>query len=186
MIRTARFLQASAIALVVVLLVGAVERLGCGPVPPAREHVRGEVSFVYDGDTVEVSGAGRVRLLGVDALDSYNRSKIRSQVRHLEMDRKQVIHWAREAEEFLRRELLDREVQLAFGPERRGDHGRLLAYVYVKKNGERRNVNRVLLQKGYATAYRAFDHPLKGDFIETEREARRQNRGFWQDARSTW
>lgn len=185
MIRTARFLQAAAVVFVVVLLVGAAERLGCGP-DVTSDGAEGDVTFVYDGDTVEVSGLGKVRLLGVDALDSRNRSKVQSQARHLDMTVEQVTSWAVKAEEFVRQKLQDRRVRLEFGPERRGDHGRLLAYVYIESEGERVNVNKLLLRKGFATAYRAFDHPLKQKFLEVERQARRDENGLWKDASSTW
>ncbi len=184
-IRTARFLKTAVMIFVVVCLVGAAQRLGCNAARKA-DRAEGEVTYVYDGDTIEVSGAGKVRLLGIDALDMHNEEKVQSQVRHLRMEPEQVIRWGRRAEDFLRDEILNREVRLEFGPERRGDYGRLLAYVYREGDGQSVSVNRLLLRNGLATAYRAFDHPKKREFIETEKEARRKETGLWKQASSTW
>lgn len=185
MIRTKKFLQTAAGVFVLVLVAGIVKKVGCGPRVPDGK-LRGKVSFVYDGDTIQVSGVGKVRLLGVDALDSRNQSKIREQARNLGMERGQVVGWARKAESFARGKLAGRIVKLEMGREKRGDYGRLLAYVHFDGKSGKINFNRLLLQRGFATAYCAFDYRLKNEFLRTEKEARRRNRGLWGDATSTW
>ena len=182
---TTRFLKTAVVTFLVVFLVGAAQRVGCWS---ARKggRTKGQVTYVYDGDTVEVSGSGKVRLLGVDALDIHNRDKVQSQARHLGMEPGEVIEWGRMAEEFVRDEMLNRDVRLEFGPERRGDYGRLLAYMYKRDRDQSVSVNQKLLRKGLATAYRSFDHPKKQEFIDTEKKARRQERGLWKQATSTY
>lgn len=185
MVRTKRFLQVAAAACILVLLVGVAQRVGCRSGVP-NGQAKGEVTFVYDGDTAEVSGAGKVRLLGIDTLDSRNRSKLREQARHLQMERGEVTRWARRAEAFVRKKLAGERVRLEVGHERRGDYGRLLAYLYIDSGEDEVNFNRLLLEKGLATAYRAFDYRLKKEFLRAEKKARKQDKGLWQDARSTW
>jgi len=161
-----------------------LDRAGCRPSGRGRT---GTVTYVYDADTVEVSGFGKVRLIGVDALDAYNVRKVLSQSRRLGLSEREVIEWSERATQFAREHLLHRRVTLRFGPEPRDDYGRTLAYLYFRgSDGEQEvNFNRLLLANGLAVAYRRFPHPLLQDFIEAEREARNSRLGLWQDARAS-
>ena len=188
MIPTRKFLQAAAIFVAVVLALSFARRLGCVSSRPDAGPGGGRVATVttvYDGDTVDIAGLGTVRLIGVDAMDSRSREKIASQSRHLSMSREEVIRWGREAEDFARETLQGREVRVEFGRDRRGDYGRTLAYLHVEMDGSEVNFNRLLIEKGLATAYRAFDYRMKGEFLRVESRAREEGRGLWKKARSS-
>lgn len=155
---------------------------------PARSRpVRGLVMRVCDGDTIEVSGHGVVRLLGVDALDFHNEEKIRRQSRNLGMPSQRVKHWSQKAKELARETLLERSVVLEFGPSFRDDYGRKLAYVYLCSKGHPGepagiSFNERLLEEGLATAYRRYGHPHRERFLLAETKARENGKGFWEEA----
>ena len=62
--------------------------------PPAERGDEGTVTYVYDGDTIEVAGVGKVRLLGIDAMDDYNQDRTAEQARRYGMPAATVKHWA--------------------------------------------------------------------------------------------
>ena len=152
-----------------------VQRSGCVAVKA------GVVTHVYDGDTVEVAGVGKVRLLGIDALDSWNRDRASEQSRRLGIPIGSVENWSERATDFAREALLNRKVSLAFGPEREDSYGRILAYVHCGQGGpgDGPNFNALLIEKGLALAYRRFEHPMKAQFIKAEMRARTQKVGLW-------
>lgn len=88
----------------------------------------GVCTYVVDGDTIDVSGMGRIRLVGVNTPE-------RGEPGY------------REAKDFMKSMCLSRTVQLDIDDAKRHDkYGRVLAVVYV--NGV--NINRELLRMGYA------------------------------------
>jgi len=90
--------------------------------------VSGKVTEVVDGDTLDVQGIGRIRLVGVNTPEKGQPGYT-------------------EATHFLKSECLGRTVTLDIDDEcPRDPYGRVLAVVYV---GEM-NVNAELLQRGYA------------------------------------
>ena len=167
---------------VALLLVGVLNaaRVSCSAGIPATQ--KGVVTRVYDGDTIEVRGAGKVRLIGVDALDGHNDDKIREQARRLGLPARRVVEWAEKATQFVSERVLGKEVRLERGPEARGDYGRLLAYVFYKSDGSEKHLNKLLLGRGLATAYRQYTHPRRDQFIRAERAARENREGLWQEA----
>ena len=162
---------------VLALGVSGLQQGGCGDAP--RVAV---VTHVYDGDTVEVAGWGKVRLIGVDTLDGHNEEKMYRQARRLDLTVQQVKKWAERATEFTEEKVDDRGVRVRVGPNPRDDYGRTLAYLYLQPDGDEINFNRLLLEKGLALAYRRYRHPLRDEFIGVEKEARRRKAGLWSDA----
>lgn len=145
-------------SLVILLLAAASLREG-----PYR------VERVSDGDTIAVRrGTSRelVRLIGVDA------PEIDGPYRRAEKGGDQ-------ARAELEKLLGGDKVVLQFDPYQglRDQHGRLLAYVYA---GERL-VNREIISRGYARAYRKFKHERREEFIRLEKEARAGKRGLWKN-----
>jgi endonuclease YncB( thermonuclease family) len=174
-------------AALVVLLVFAPSPGAPGEprVEVARPPHRGTVTRVYDGDTVEVWGAGKVRLIGVDAMDGYNEERTAGQAARYGLSVGRVRHWAERATGFARERLQGRDVVLHFGQELQDDHGRLLAYVHVSRDadGEATDFNLALLEEGLAGAYRAFPHPRRAAYLAAEQRARAARRGMWRHAR---
>ncbi len=140
---------------------------------------------VYDGDTIEVAGVGKVRLIGIDAMDGYKEEKTARQARRYGMSAEQVRRWAERATAFARERLEDRDVLLRRGPELRDDYGRTLAYVElpVEGEGEDADFNLMMIRRGLAAAYRASSHPRRADYLAAETQAREEHEGFWKDAR---
>ena len=101
--------------------------------PPGAELVR--VARVVDGDTVVLLGSHEyVRYLGVDTPEMgepyyYVALRVNRQL------------------------VLRRDVYLEFGPQRRDGYGRLLAYLWVQRDGEWILVNEELLRCGVARLY---------------------------------
>src|SRR5438128_1640217 len=84
---------------------------GCGS---QDGRIRAQVIRVVDGDTLVLSGVGKVRLIGIDTPEVYG----------------QVECFGREASRFAKRELPPgREVTYRLGTEPRDRYGRALAYV---------------------------------------------------------
>jgi len=165
------------------LLLAAALVLSSRPVtaPPARLPLTGRVTRVYDGDTIEVAGVGKVRLIGIDAMDGYNERRMLEQAQRYGMGLGRVRHWAVQATEFAREMLQGRRMTLEPGEQRADAYGRLLAYVRLE-SGE--DFNLLMLRKGLAAAYHAFPHPRRQEYLRAEKAAREAGLGLWQDARN--
>ena len=96
----------------------------CGP-------RRALVTRVIDGDTVEIEGGERVRLLMVDTPETTGGA---------------TDCYGPEATQFTRSLLEGREVELRYDVECEDRYGRLLAYVFV----DGREINILLVERGYA------------------------------------
>jgi micrococcal nuclease len=135
----------------------------------------GTVSWVYDGDTLQIKGLGKVRLLGIDtpeketsARDAYwNRQGI---------DSKQLRRIARAALQFNLAQVKGKSIRLAFDEQQQDPYGRTLAYVFLPDGTL---LNRMFIEKGYACVYRRFDFKRKKEFLRAEASAREQGVGVW-------
>lgn len=136
----------------------------------------GRVSFVYDGDTIEVDRVGRVRLLGIDAPESEASERDVYYQRRFRVQPPRLRATARQARALVTRYAHNQLVRLEFDREKKDRYGRSLAYVYLPDG---RLLNLVLLEEGLATVFRRADFRLKKQFFATERQARRQQRGLW-------
>jgi micrococcal nuclease len=115
-----------------------------------------------DGDTLRLSGIGRVRLIGVDTPEVYGR----------------VECYGHEASAFTARVLPPgTRVRYRLGPEPRDRYGRALAYVWLSDG---RFFNQMLVDQGYASVLTIPpDVDYAGRFRAAERRARRAERGLW-------
>ncbi len=141
----------------------------------AEPKTGGIVSWVYDGDTLQVDGIGKVRLLGIDVPEREN-SRRDDYLRRQGVARTVQRRIAKEALTFVIAEVKGKQVRLQLDEEQRDRHGRLLAYVFLPDG---RNLNRLLLERGYAAVYRRFTFRQKEDFIRAETEARQKGLGLW-------
>lgn len=118
------------------------------------------VTSVTDGDTLDVTVAGRaetIRLVGIDAPE-------------------QGECFSDEATEELRRLVGRREVRLVRDVSDRDDFGRLLRHVFV----DDLHVNRLLVRDGYALARRYPPDTAHADGLEeAEERARAEEAGLW-------
>lgn len=121
------------------------------------------VNRVVDGDTIIVSGVGRVRLIGVDTPESVD-------------PRRPVEFFGKEAGAFTRRLVDGKRVRLEYDWERTDRYGRTLAYVYLPDGTF---VNAEIIRRGYGHAYTRFPFEHLDRFRQFEREARQAGRGLW-------
>lgn len=156
-----------------------------GPFSPRPSAVAGAVTHVYDGDTIEVSGVGKVRMIGIDAMDGDNAERMLSQSQLYGLSSGEVRHWAERAADFARRELRGRRVVLHHGREGFDDYGRTLAYVHLPTGGTAGgdDFNLRMLKAGLAAAYRRAEHPRREDYLRAEQAAQDERVGMWRDAR---
>lgn len=138
-------------------------------------ELRGQVEWIYDGDTIKVTGVGKVRLLGIDTPEREMSDKDRFFV-ELGGNGKILRRIAGEALRFNIDTVKGKEVRLAFDREKRDQYGRLLAYVTLPDG---RLLNRLLLERGYAIVYRRYEFLRKGEFLAAEEQARRERIGLW-------
>ncbi|MCX7777091.1 MAG: thermonuclease family protein [Armatimonadetes bacterium] len=125
----------------------------------------GVVISVIDGDTVRLLDGRIVRYIGIDAPE-------RSQPFYMEAKR--------ENEKLV----LRKRVHLQFDVQRKDQHGRWLAYVFVKTSGREIFVNAELVKRGYAMAYTVPPNVRYADlFVRLQREAVRSGKGLWREQR---
>jgi micrococcal nuclease len=148
----------------VVLLALAAALPGCGSDAPARpgERVPARVTRHTDGDTLWLSGIGKVRLIGVDTPEVFG----------------EVECYGREASAFVRRLLPPgARVRYSLDVEERDRYGRALAYVYT---GDGRFLNLLLVKRGYAQPLTIPPNDRFADrFVVAARRARTRQVGLW-------
>jgi endonuclease YncB( thermonuclease family) len=135
--------------------------------PPPRLGVPATVTRVNDGDSIEVelaAGPGRVRFAAIDTPE-YDQP------------------YGPQSSAALRAMLpvgskveLDIITQDAFR--------RMVAMVWLVKDGERINVNETMLRQGHAWAYRRYMKEAK--YCDLEAEARDRKLGLWAQPVSEW
>ena len=115
-----------------------------------------------DGDTIELAGVGKVRLIGVDTPEVYG----------------QVECYGHEASAFVERLVpLGSRASYRLGVDPRDRYGRALAYVYL---GDGRLLNMVLVRRGYAQPMTIPPNvELAARFVAAARVARRRGVGLW-------
>jgi len=154
------------LSLILVLTAHAAE-----PVPT----LQGMVTWIYDGDTLEIDSVGTVRLIGIDVPEK------KGSIRDRYLADKGVLP-ARQrqaylaAKEFNINQVKGRKVSMALDEPTRDRYGRLLAYVYLPDG---RLLNRLLVEQGLAVVYKRFSFRMKADFLAAEELARKNKRGLW-------
>ena len=122
-----------------------------------REDTSTTVSFVIDGDTVELSNGERVRLIGIDTpeVDEYYYEEATIQLRNL---------------------VEGKEVRMEMDTNNRDAYDRLLRYIYLGDTF----VNYEMVYGGHAESY-CFDPDTKycDEFNEAEEDAKENKRGMW-------
>ena len=143
------------------------------------EALQGIVTWVHDGDTIEIEKLGKVRLIGIDTperedspRDAFLQRQGVSATRQREIYRK--------AKAFNISYVKGQRVSLTFDHPPRDRYGRLLAYVYLPDG---RLLNRMLLEQGLAVVYRKFTFRMKTDFLAAEEQARQAGLGLWKKER---
>jgi micrococcal nuclease len=146
------------ILLLVVLIVAfrLVEQIGFDRKPSDRFIVK----KIRDGDSVELLGGDRLRLLSVDAPEKGE----------LFYD---------EACQFLAELTLGKTARIEFGGRRRDKYGRLLGYMYIDSIF----VNKEIIENGLGYLYLfkdiELDHPETEELLMAQRTAMQKGVGLW-------
>jgi micrococcal nuclease len=137
-----------------------------GSSPAAGPGVSARVDHVVDGDTVWLTGIGKVRLIGIDTPEVYGQDEC----------------FGQQASAYAKRVLApERQVHYRLGVEKRDRYGRALAYVYLEDG---RLFNELLAEEGYAQPLTIPPNDdLSGRFVAAARHARKANRGLWNACR---
>lgn len=138
-------------------------------------QLTGKVTWVYDGDTLELAGVGKVRLLGIDCPEGQGSPRDNYYLQQ-GLRRETLRRVADEAKRFLMRDVKGQQLTLQFDRQQRDRHGRLLAYAYLPDG---RHLNRLLLEQGMAAVYRKFEFTLKNEFLAAEERAKKSKLGIW-------
>jgi endonuclease YncB( thermonuclease family) len=140
----------------VILLVRLVEEIG----PERGPEERFRVVRVIDGDTVELLGGDKLRLLAVDT-----------------PERGEPLY--DEAVEFLKRHALDRVGEITYGAQRRDRYGRMLGYLLI----DTIHINRAILDSGFGCLYLFKDNELESAevaaMLAAQGRAIDARRGIW-------
>jgi micrococcal nuclease len=146
-------------------LVLALALAGCSE--PATDAVGGvrtaaRVTKHTDGDTLWLSGIGKVRLIGIDTPELFGQAEC----------------YGREASAFVERTVpLGSEVRYRLGVDERDRYGRALAYLWLPDG---RFLNRLLVARGYAQPLTVPPNVEYADvFARVARRAREASRGLW-------
>jgi len=123
-----------------------------------------KVSRIIDGDTLEIEGGVKVRLIGIDTPEMKNKNKT-------------IDCFAAEAKKKAEGLLMNKDVVLEKDVSETDRYGRLLRYVYL--DGEM--INDKLVKEGYAKMA-TFPPDVKNAkvFLASEKFARENQSGLWQ------
>ncbi len=131
--------------------------------PPVGQSIR--VSRVIDGDTIELEGGFRIRLLGVNTPETKHPDRPPEP-------------WGLAAENYTRSRVEGREISLEFDQERLDQYRRILAYVYTADGAM---LNEEMIRQGLSPAVTSF--PIRSDrkrlFTNAEAAAKSAQRGIW-------
>jgi micrococcal nuclease len=138
------------------------------------ERTSARVTKHTDGDTLWLSGIGKVRLIGMDTPEVYPRSPVSAG----QGAGGGAECFGREASAFVERTVpLGAEVRYRLGVEERDRYGRALAYVWLRDG---RFLNRLLVARGYAQPLTVPPNVEYEDlFVRVARRARDAGRGLW-------
>jgi micrococcal nuclease len=128
----------------------------------SQGRVSARVTKHTDGDTLWLSGIGKVRLIGVDTPEVYGDDEC----------------YGRRASAFVERTApLGSAVSYRLGTEERDRYGRALAYVYLDRG---RFLNLLLVRHGYAQVLTVPPNvEFAARFARAARRARAAGRGLW-------
>jgi micrococcal nuclease len=142
--------------LLVLLLIRFVPEIGVDHSPADRF----KVIHIIDGDTAELSGGDRLRLLAIDTPEKQE-------------------PFYDSAKYLLASLTAGKEVEIAYSKRRRDGYGRILGHVYVDTLW----VNREIIRQGFGYVYlfedNAGDKDRIGALLKAQEEAIAAKRGIW-------
>lgn len=144
---------------------------------PSHGAVRAVVRKVIDGDTLELQGGEKVRLIGIDTMETSHNARIQKQVQKYKRTKSVIAAQGKEAKQAARSMLEGKTVLIDTDKEKRDRYHRLLGYVYLE---DHTFVNAEMIRRGYAAAYRYPPNTQFSEyFAELEKQAQVEQRGIW-------
>jgi micrococcal nuclease len=138
-----------------------------------------KVTYVFDGDTIEIEGGQRVRLIGIDTPECYPNEKAARDSMHSGVDVAKIVAMGEKAKQFSQKLLQDKRVRLEFDLEKKDKYDRLLAYIYLEDGTF---VNAQIVQEGFANL---MTIPPNIKYVELfnnlYKQARANKKGLWKD-----
>lgn len=136
------------------------------------------VKRVIDGDTFELEGGERVRLIGIDTPEKWESSKLERDAERSQKDKKIIKALGLKATMYADSLLFEQLVRLEPDStnQDRDRYNRLLRYAYIEDTVL---FNLKIIQDGYAYAYTKYPFIYMDEFIQAQRDARENNRGLW-------
>jgi len=143
--------------------VAPVEEKLSTPSLGSQERERVKVARVIDGDTIELEDDRRVRYIGIDTPETVNSQKpVQCYGKEAYLENKKLVE--------------GKEIEMEKDISEADHYGRLLRYVWA----EGIFVNEFLVREGFAHAVTfAPDVKYQELFLEAERKAREESKGFW-------
>ncbi|PLX94720.1 MAG: hypothetical protein C0619_02315 [Desulfuromonas sp.] len=138
--------------------------------------VTGRVSWIYDGDTLEVAGVGKVRLIGIDTPEGKASARDNFYWERYRIPASRLRQVAADALARNIQRVKGDLVRLEFDRQKQDKFGRTLAYLYLPDGSL---LNRQLIREGLASTYRRYDFRLKQEFLAVEQQARDAAIGLW-------
>lgn len=126
------------------------------------------VKRVVDGDTIVLENGEKVRLIGIDTLETKH-------------PQEPVQQFGKEASAFVRRMVQGKQIRIEFDQgnsylRHKDKYQRTLAYVFLMN---RTFLNAEIIRQGYGFTYTQIPFKYLEEFRRLEREAREQRRGLW-------
>ena len=143
--------------------VAPVEEKLSTPSLGSQEREKVKVIRVIDGDTIELEDGRRVRYIGIDTPETVDPQKpVQCYGKEAYLENKKLVE--------------GKEIEMEKDISETDQYGRLLRYVWV----EGIFVNEYLVREGFAHAV-TFPPDVRYQelFLEAERKAREEGRGFW-------
>lgn len=130
---------------------------------PVTGKSEAKVIKVIDGDTIEIEGNIKVRLIGVDTPETVD-------------PRRPVGCYGKEASDFVKSQLSEKTVELEKDVSETDKYGRLLRYVWL----DGQLFNDTLVKEGYAQVS-TYPPNVKYEelFLKSQARARSENKGLW-------
>jgi len=136
------------------------------------------VKRVVDGDTLELEGKERVRLIGIDTPEVHESRKLYRDAQRSGQDAAVIQKMGRRASDFTKNLVEGKRVSLEFDVERKDKYGRTLAYVYLRDGTF---VNAEIVKQGYASLMTYPPNVKYADlFLSLYQQARENKRGLWE------
>jgi len=148
------------------------------PLGQSHNYADVYVKRVIDGDTIQLETGERVRLVGIDTPEMHESNKLYRDSRTSGEDTRTIQALGRRSYEFTKKLVEGQRVSLEFDIEKYDKYKRLLAYVYLKKDGT--FLNAKIVEEGYASLMSIPPNVKYADlFLKLYRQARKNQRGLW-------